>query len=88
MTLPSNLKYLSLSEALFASFSMVSLFVGSLYLLGNRNLVRYHWNRDHPQVIVDRLRAISLVTILLPFCLWIFFIHHHILDPQLVSVNK
>ncbi|KAI9598327.1 hypothetical protein BDF19DRAFT_230359 [Syncephalis fuscata] len=50
-------------EALWGGFAIGGLFVGSLYALGNRRLVACHWNRDHPKVIMDRLRAVLITCV-------------------------
>jgi hypothetical protein len=64
----------STSEALLGGFAIGSLFVGSLYALGNRRLIACHWNRNHPQVIMDRIRAVLVTCVVVAALLcWLFF---------------
>ncbi|RKP08885.1 hypothetical protein THASP1DRAFT_29322 [Thamnocephalis sphaerospora] len=76
--LPPN-SFIGAGEAVAASVGIGCLYVGSLYAIGNRRLVRCQWNRNHPEVIVDRLRAASVVTVLLPIMLWALFAQHGLL---------
>ncbi|RKP26700.1 hypothetical protein SYNPS1DRAFT_27378 [Syncephalis pseudoplumigaleata] len=61
------------SEALWGGVGIGSMFVGGLYVLGNRRLVACHWNRDHPQVIMDRIRAVFITCVVVACLLsWLF----------------
>ncbi|KAI8053966.1 hypothetical protein BDF22DRAFT_682264 [Syncephalis plumigaleata] len=76
------------TEALLGGITIGSVFVGGLYALGNRRLVACHWNRDHPQVIMDRIRAVFISCGLVAVVLGWLFLRRGVVTRMIIPVQQ
>jgi hypothetical protein len=76
------------TEALLGGVTIGSVFVGGLYALGNRRLVACHWNRDHPQVIMDRIRAVFISCGLVAVVLSWLFLRRGVVTHMTIPVQQ